>query len=160
MHVVFFIGPLCAFLFACSPSEPTAHYVLDTEGALDPRMGTRLDSLFRSHEDRTGNEIALVTHATFHGRSAKDFAISFGDSTGVGKKVRDNGVTIAFSKARREVFIATGHGTAKVLHDSICQRIIDREMLPRFKLGDTNSGLWYGCIGIVEFLERPKNRIP
>ncbi|HRD51394.1 MAG TPA: TPM domain-containing protein, partial [Flavobacteriales bacterium] len=101
-------------LFACSARTPAPQtFVFDLEDVLDAQQELALDSLFRDHERRTGNEIALVTHPSFHGRSARDFAVSFGDSLRVGKKEVDNGVVIAFSQARREVFIATGNGTER-----------------------------------------------
>lgn len=152
---------ILAILIGCSAQHPAErHFVHDDEGVLEVEEEIRFDSLFQAHEARTGNEIALVTHATFNGRSSRDFAVAFGDSIGVGKGDRNNGVTIAFSKAKRQVFIATGYGTEKVLHDSICQRIIDNAMLPRFKTDDAAGGLWAGSAAIVEFLDRPENRIP
>lgn len=161
MRSFLLIGPVCAILNGCSAQMPTDKpSVYDQEGMLHTRVEARFDSLFQAHEGRTGNEIALVTHATFNGRTSMEFAVAFGDSLGVGKKDRNNGVTIAFSKAKRQVFIATGYGTEKVLHDSICQRIIDQEMLPRFKLEDHDHGLWAGCLAIIDFLDRPENRIP
>ncbi len=142
----------------CSKKHPTG-FVLDTEAILTPAQHHSFDSLFRAHERRTGNEIALVTHASFHGRSAREFAVAFADSVGLGKKDRDNGVLITYSKKRREVFIATGTGTEHILHDSICKRIIDQEMIPRFKSDDAFGGLWAGSAAIVDFLDRPENRI-
>ena len=67
---------------------------------------------------------------------------------------------ITFSKAGRGVFIATGHGTEKVMSDSICQGIIDQRMIPRFKEGDPSAGLWAGSLAVVEFLDKPENAIP
>ncbi len=161
MRSVLLIGSVCAVLIGCAAQKPTDKpAVYDDEGVLDNRTEARFDSLFREHEGRTGNEIALVTHATFNGKTSKDFAVAFGDSLGVGKKDRNNGLTIAFSKAKHQVFIATGYGTEKVLQDSICQRIIDQEMLPRFKLEDPSGGLWAGCLAIIDFLDRPQYRIP
>lgn len=142
-------------LFACSartPAPPT--FIFDLEDLLDAQHGLTLDSLFYDHERRTGNEIALVTYPTFHGRSARDFAVAFGDSLGVGKKGLDNGVVIAFSQARREVFIATGKGTERVLHDSICQRIVEEAMVPRFKEGHYVEGLKQGAMEVVATLGR------
>jgi len=119
-----------------------------------------LDSLFRAHERNTGNEILLVTSEDMDNEvQAHHFAVSYGQRIGVGKKDRDNGVVIAFSKARREVFIATGYGTERVLHDSICKRIIDTRMLPHFKEDRHFDGLWEGSLAVVEFLERPENVI-
>lgn len=152
------IAPLflvASVLFACSASTPAPpSFVFDLEDVLDAHQELALDSLFRDHERRTGNEIALVTHPSFHGRSARDFAVSFGDSLGVGKKDSDNGVVIAFSQARREVFIATGRGTERILHDSICKRIVDEAMLPRFKEGHYFKGLKQGAMDVVAILGR------
>lgn len=146
---------------ACARPAPMVErsFVLDLESIFSPIEHGRLDSLFLAHESSTGNEVVLVTHPTFHGLAGRDFAVAFGDSVGVGKADLDNGVVIAFSKARREVFIATGHGTERVLHDSICKRIIDTVMLPRFKEGRHSDGLWEGSLAVVEFLERPENLI-
>ena len=149
---------LVATAGGCAKKHPKG-FVLDTEHVLTAAQHHELDSLFHAHEFRTGNEIALITHPTFNGRSAKDFAVAFGDSVGVGMKHRDNGVLIAFSKARREVFIATGAGTERVLDDITCKRIIDTEMIPRFKTDSTFQGLWAGSRAIIEFLDRPENVI-
>ncbi len=152
---------IIAVLIGCSAQKPTdTSFVHDVESVLDAPIEARFDSLFQAHEARTGNEITLVTHPTFNGKTSKDFAVAFGDSVGVGKKDLNNGITIAFSKAKRQVFIATGYGMETVLHDSICQRIIDQEMLPGFKLEDHSAGLWAGCLAIVDFLDKPENRIP
>jgi uncharacterized protein len=142
----------------CSKKHPT-RYVLDTEEVLTPTQHRSLDSLFRAHEAHSGNEIALVTHPTFLGKTAKEFAVAFGDSVGVGKKETDNGVVIAFSRAKRSVFIAIGWGIENVMPDKECQRIVDSEMLPRFKKEDYFGGLFAGSRAVVEFLERPENRI-
>lgn len=152
---------LLIWTIACSsrPQKPT-YMVFDLEHVLQVDQGVRLDSLYMAHERRTGNQIILVTTPSFHGMEPVDFAVAFGDSVGVGKKDRGNGVVIAFSRSGRGVFIATGRGTEKVLHDSICQRIIDRSMIPRFKKGDPFGGLWAGSLAVVEFLDRPENAIP
>lgn len=152
---------LVIWTIGCSsqPKKPTP-LVYDLEHVLQASESSRLDSLYLAHEKRTGNEILLVTTPSFHGMEPVEFAVAFGDSLGVGKKGRDNGVVIAFSKAGREVFIATGRGTEKVLYDSICQRIIDHSMITHFKEGDPFGGLWAGSLAVVEFLDRPENVIP
>ena len=155
------IGCVLSLFLTCTDKGTTypIGFVLDRETVLTQEQHSRLDSLFRAHEMLTGNEIALVTSSTFNGRTAKDFAVAFGDSVGVGKKRKDNGVVIAFSKDRREVFIATGRGMERVLHDTICARIIEQKMLPHFKADDPFGGLWNGSLSLVEFLESRKNGI-
>jgi uncharacterized protein len=157
-----FLAGILLVLFACSDGPrpaPSTSMVFDEEHVLDTAEHAQLDQLFIAHARRTRNQIALVTHPTFNGKRPVDFAVDFGDSLGVGQSDLDNGVVIAFSKARRAVFIATGHGTERVLHDSICKRIVDQEMIPRFKDNDAFGGLLAGSKAVVEFLERPENRI-
>jgi uncharacterized protein len=154
---------LLALLFlACANNggQERTLFVHDGEGVLAHDQVSRLDSLYRAHERSTGNEILLVTSADMNNEEqALHFAVDYWTRVGVGKKDRDNGVVIAFSKARREVFIATGYGTERVLHDSICQRIVDTGILPHFREDRTFDGLWAGSLAVVEFLERPENAI-
>lgn len=155
-----FTAWLLLFAFNCSHKEhDEVFFVHDHEGILEVHERDDLDRSHRAHERTTGNHVVLVTHPTIHGRAAKDFAVTFGDSLGIGVDQLDNGVVIAFSKPRREVFIATGYGTERVLHDSICKRIVDRVMLPHFKEERYFDGLWAGSSAVVDFLERPENVI-
>ena len=149
---------LAILLGAAEPQKPFS-FIFDKEEDLLPAQEHVLDSLFFAHEQHTGNEIALLTTTTFDSLPAREFAMKFMNKLGVGKKERNNGVAIVFSKTQREVFISTGYGTERVLQDSICKRIIDTHMVPRFKAGQTFEGLWEGSKAVVEFLERPENAI-
>ncbi len=136
-------------------------FVFDAEQVLPPADEARFDSLFRAHEALTGNEIALVTTVSLHGHpDMASYASTFGDSLGVGKKGRDNGVVIAYGKGLRSVFVATGLGTERVLTDAECARIVDSVMIPLFKEDMATDGLWLGSLAIVRHLEQPGNRIP
>lgn len=159
---LFGIGLLWLLLSAagCGRGEKTVQHVLDLEDVLDRPQENRLDSLFRAHAARTGNQIIVVTQPSFNGRSALEFAVQFGDSLGVGEKGKDNGVVIAFSSVRRAVFIATGRGTERVLHDSTCQRIVDADMLPEFKKGAYFDELFAGSLAVVQHLDQREHRIP
>lgn len=151
--------PLIGVFLGSTPKEqPT--YVYDTERVLQAVEHRRLDSLYRAHHQVTGNEIVLVTTSSFGGQEPVHFAVDFGNSLGIGDAERDNGLVIAYSKTERKIFLATGYGTEQVLHDSICKRIIDQDMIPRFKEDKAFDGLWAGSLRVVEFLERPENRIP
>ena len=137
------------------------HFVFDQENVLGPLKEERFDSLFRAHEVVTGNEIALVTTPGLDGHlDMQGFAATFGDSLGVGKRGRNNGVVIAFSKRLRSVFISTGLGTERVLTDVQCAQIVDSLMIPLFKEEMAEDGLWMGSLAIVRHLEKPENRIP
>lgn len=152
---------LVVFCLCMGHGPRVEHFVFDHENVLEPRQEERFDSLFRAHEAVTGNEIALVTTPGLEGHSdMQGFAATFGDSLGVGKRGRNNGVVIAFSKRLRSVYISTGLGTERVLTDGQCAQIVDSLMIPLFKEDMAEDGLWLGSLAIVRHLEKPENRIP
>lgn len=149
-------------LFAFSPKKEghPERFIFDNEDALTPEEEHRLDTLFRGHELRTTNEIVLVTTPSYEGQSdLHSYAATFGEIIGVGKKKKNNGVVIAFSKQLSEVFIATGVGTERVMADTRCERYIDSLMIPLFKEKMYFDGLWAGSTAVVNHLERPENRM-
>lgn len=149
----------CLFGFSKKENHPE-HFVFDHEDAFSQEEEIRLDTLFRGHELRTTNEIVLITTKDYHGAmDMRTFAATCGDSLGVGKKRKNNGVVITFSKRLREVFIATGLGTERVLNDWYCQNIIDSIMLPNFKKDRYFEGLFEGGSAMIKQLEKPENII-
>jgi uncharacterized protein len=150
---------LVSFIFSCTQNEKNI-WVLDGEHDLTEYQINRLDSLFKSHEKKTTNEIALVTTRNYEpDTSLLFFAVNFGRKYGVGKKDKNNGVVIAFSATKHQTMISTGYGTEKILKDEIAKQIIDSLMIPRFKEGRIFDGLWEGCTAIINFLEKPENKI-
>ncbi len=148
---------LMTLLVACgqtnSKSKPIS-WVNDFENILTDNQEKYLDSLISDFEKRTTNEIALVTvHDIGDSPKMVDYAVELGEKWGVGKKNKDNGLIILFSKNMRQTFLATGYGTEKILKDEICKEIIDSVMIPHFKNEDYYGGLKAGleeCINIWE----------
>ena len=156
------LAPLVVILlaFAAKRDKHPEHFVFDGENSLSAEEEMRLDTLFRGHELRTTNEIVLITTPDYHGAmDMRTFAATCGDSLRVGKKGKNNGVIITFSRKLREVYIATGLGTEYVMNDGHCQHIIDSLMLPRFKEQRFFDGLFDGGKAIVDHLEKPENAI-
>ena len=161
MKIIFtlFVFLFTSFAFSCKSNKKNI-WVLDMEHNLTQIQISKLDSLFKSHEKKTTNEIALVTTQDYKPDSSIIFfAVNFGRKYGVGKKDKDNGVVIAFSATKQQTMISTGYGTEKILKDEIAKKIIDSLMIPRFKEGRIFDGLWEGSKAIVNFLERPENKI-
>ena len=134
--------------------------IFDREHILSISQRKHFYSLYRAHEKKTSNEIALITTPDFGKYETLFlFAIDFGRKLGVGKKDYDNGIVIAFSKTKKQIFITTGYGTEKVLKDEMVKKIIDSLMTPKFKDSMYFEGLDAGSKAIIEFLERPENKI-
>ncbi|HMI77208.1 MAG TPA: TPM domain-containing protein [Ferruginibacter sp.] len=154
--LVFFLNFI---LLSCNTAKETI-WVLDGEQVLTPEQIIKLDSLYKAHERKTTNEIALITTKDYgNDASLLSFAVNTGRKYGVGKKDINNGVLIVFSNTKHETMISTGYGTEKVLKDGIAKKIIDSLMIPAFKDGRIFDGLWQGSKAIIDFLEKPGNEI-
>ena len=147
-------------LTSCISDNGRKIFVQDYENVLDSIEEARLNTLYLDHETKTTNQIALLTTHSFEPDSTiSDFSLRKFRTLGIGQKDKNNGVLIVFSSTMRQVRIATGYGTEKVLTDSIAKRIIDSTMIPYFKKQEYFKGLWNGSITITNFLEQPENKI-
>ena len=149
---------LISFTTCYSPKEYS--FVIDQSGILDNFQRAKLDSLYYKHEKNTTNQIVLLTTDSFDRDSTiESYALRKFNSIGIGRKDINNGILIVFSASMRQVRIATGYGTEKVLTNDIAKKIIDSLMTPRFKQEEYFDGLWNASIAITEFLEKPENKI-
>lgn len=99
--------------------------------------------------NETSTQIVLVTVPSLNGYDASDFAFRLGENWGVGQKGKNNGIVVLFkpktNNERGQIYIATGYGLEGVIPDAVANgTIIDNEMIPRFKNGDTFGGLYKG----------------
>lgn len=160
MRAALFAPVLLCLAFVPEKDKHPEKFIYDEENAFTPEQEKRLDTLFRGHELRTTNEIVLVTTDSYQGQpDLFAFAATFGEIIEVGKKKKNNGVVIAFSKKMREVYIATGVGTEKVMAPARCQTYIDSLMVPLFKENMFFDGIWAGSTAVVNHLELPQSRI-
>lgn len=122
-------------------------FVFDYEQILTKDHIDSLNTLFENLKKETTYQIVLVTTPDY-GKHTKnvEYAVEFGNTHDV------NGVVIVFSKAKREVFVATGYGIEYFLDDVTVKRIIDELMIPKFRKDDYFGGLYAGSKVIVEFL--------
>ena len=154
---IFCIGIGCSSTFK---KKGLTTFVYDNEKDLTEEQKQQFDVLFGEHQKRTSNEIVLVTTPGYSGNdNLVLYATEFINKNGIGKKETNNGVVIAFSKANKSTAIATGYGTEKVLKDELAKKIIDSLMIPQFKGGNYFDGLLAGSKAVVDFLDKPQNKI-
>lgn len=126
-------------------------YVSDFEHILTNDQILALNLVLKNYENETTNQIAIVTTTSIapYTNFAK-YSFDLASEWKVGQKDKDNGLVIVISTNLREMRIATGRGTEKILTDSICQEIINTVMIPEFKKGDYYIGIRNGIETIME----------
>ena len=130
-----------------APNPP--RLVNDFAQVLSVAQRTQLEMQLDTFAQRTSTQIILVTMSTLDGDTPSDFSFKLGEKWGVGQKGKDNGVVILYKpktkSERGQVFVAVGYGLEGVIPDAVAHRdIVENEMIPRFKTGDTYGGLVSG----------------
>ena len=160
LSILCLISVLLFFSCSVTTENKTKTFVFDNEKILTAEQINELDALYRAHEKRTSNEIVLVTTPDYgEFTNNVDYSVDFGNKLKIGKTGYDNGVVIVLSKAKKETRISTGYGTEEVLNDEIALKIIDSLMIPKFKANMYFEGLRDGSMAIVNFLDKPENKI-
>jgi uncharacterized protein len=138
---------VAADLDPCFPPRPKDenHLVFQFTKFLSPDEAQTLDNKLVNFARETSNRIAVVAVDTLCGYPPSDFAFQLGQAWGFGKKGVDNGILILVkpngAAGDRHVFIAVGYGMEGAIPDLIAKRVVDEEILPRFRDGDFYGGL-------------------
>lgn len=126
------------------PMDPP-RLVNDFSAMLDNQSVNELETKLRSFNDQTSTQIYLITTHDLLGYDISDYATRIGEEWGVGQDNKDNGIVILVKpkteESRGEVYIAVGYGLEAVVPDLIAHRIVDYEILPRFREGAYADGL-------------------
>ena len=130
--------------------------VNDWEDIIGKENESLLVKMIKAHEKKTTDEIAIVTTNDIgpFGTDLDDYSLRLANKVGVGKKDKNNGVTIVISQKLRKMRIDTGLGIGEKLSDAECKRIIDDIMIPEFKKDDYEAGITKGLAEIIRLLEQ------
>lgn len=126
-------------------------YVNDFEGIFTQDQIKELNDIIAQHEKETTNEIAIVTITSFEPyKTLFDYSLALANRWGVGKKDKNNGITIVFGKQIRQIRIQVGYGLENKLKDEEAKKIIDKTIIPEFKKGDYYAGIKNGLLEIID----------
>lgn len=125
-------------------------YVNDYSDLLSEQEIVELDKFLRDYEKETTREFILVVMKDIEPyEDILEFGKDIGNRLGVGKKEKDNGLIMILDMSKRNIGISTGLGTEKVLTDSICQKVIDTAIIPKFKQGEFYVGIVSGFTSLM-----------
>jgi uncharacterized protein len=130
------------------PRPQPPRLVNDLAGLLTREQVDALENKLVAFNDTTSNQIAIVIMKDLGGYEPSDMAYRIGEEWGVGQKAFDNGIVVLLvpkqGNQKGDVWIATGYGLEGAIPDAACNRITDREMIPRFRSNDYYGGLEAG----------------
>ncbi|HZC68645.1 MAG TPA: TPM domain-containing protein [Nitrospirales bacterium] len=165
MGVVFLLAAV-AVVALVSPAAalnvpPLTGRIVDAAHLLPADVAASLSAELASHEQRTGNQVALLTLPSLEGEPLEEFSHRVATTWQLGQKGTDNGVLVLVVPGDRKVRIEVGYGLEGTLTDAKASRIIREEMTPRFRSGDFAGGIAAGVkavLGTIEGTYTPPER--
>lgn len=127
--------------------------VTDNAGILSAGALKTLTENLKAHEDKTGNQVAVLTIPTLDGEGIEEYAVRVFEAWKLGQKGKDNGVLMVVVPEDRRMRIEVGYGLEGTLTDLMAGRVIEHVMAPRFRNGDYDGGITEGAAAIVKVLE-------
>ncbi|MFQ8827945.1 MAG: TPM domain-containing protein [Alistipes sp.] len=164
-HLLFWAALAPAGISAQDLPEPMSprRLVNDFAGLLSDSQRQALERKLADFDRETSTQIAVVTIDDLGDYAPSDFAQRLHDKWGVGREGKNNGILVlvkpSVSGSRGEAYISVGYGLEGVIPDITAGRILDNEMIPRFREGDIYGGSTDGRCAGCSFAEssRPSN---
>lgn len=127
--------------------------VVDQAGIFDNTTKARIDAILVQHEQKTSNQVVVVTLPSLQGLAIEEFGYQLGRAWGIGTKAKHNGVLLIVAPQERQVRIEVGYGLEGTLTDATSKMIIEQDILPHFKQGDYPGGILAGTTSILATIE-------
>lgn len=105
-------------------------FVYDEANLIDDTVEKNLNKLLVTLEEKTEAEFAVISIPSLNNMTIEEYANKLFNALGIGKKGKDNGVLLLFSKTDNKVRLEIGRGLEGCLNDGKCGRILDNYFVP------------------------------
>jgi uncharacterized protein len=126
--------------------------VTDLTGTLTSGQQAALEQKLAGIEARNTAQIAVLLVPTTQPETVEQYAVNVFEKWKLGRKGVDNGVLLVVAKNDRKLRIEVGYGLEGAIPDALAKRIIDEEIVPRFKQGDFHGGIDAGADRIARLI--------
>jgi uncharacterized protein len=127
--------------------------VTDLTGTLAPDTVSRLENTLAQFEAAKGSQIAVLILPSTEPEDIAAYGIRVAEAWKVGRKDVDDGAILIVAKDDRRVRIEVGYGLEGVLSDVVTKRIIEEDIVPRFRQGDFSGGVEAGVSRMMRLIE-------
>ncbi|MDE2474005.1 MAG: YgcG family protein [Alphaproteobacteria bacterium] len=131
---------------------PLTGRVVDNAHLLDAATTASIDAKLAALEQKTGDQLVVVTLPTLQGLEIEDYGYQLGRAWGIGQKGKNNGALLIIAPNEHRARIEVGYGLEGTLTDAISRLIIENSILPRFRANDYAGGISRGVDDIIQVL--------
>lgn len=122
------------------PAPP--RYFNDYANQISGAVAQQLNRQLEAYERESSNQLLVAIYPRMDSESSvQDYTYRIAESWQIGQAGRNNGAALFVFLNNREVFLQVGYGLEGVLPDALANRIIEDEIVPRFRAGDFDGGM-------------------
>jgi uncharacterized protein len=130
----------CLALSACAP-EAAKQRVSDGANILDAATEEALSARLARAERNYGPQLVVVTINSLKGQPIEEYSLELAKATGIGDKVRNDGLLLVVAPNERKTRIEVGTGLEASFTNAYAQSVVDEVLLPKFKAGRFQDGI-------------------
>jgi uncharacterized protein len=146
---------LCWFCAASADVAvpPLTGRVVDLTGTLSRDQKAALEQKLKAFEDRKGSQVAVLIVPTTAPEAIEQYSIRVADQWKIGRKKVDDGAILLVAKDDHKLRIEVGYGLEGALTDITSKRIIDEDIVPKFRAGDFAGGISAGVDRMLSVID-------
>ncbi len=152
-----FLWLICLYAIATPNFPELTGRVVDQANILSSVIEIELKQLLETHENKTSNQLVVVTLKSLEGYAIDDYGYQLGRHWGIGQKDKNNGALLIIAPNERKVRIEVGYGLEDTLTDALSSYIINQNIVPYFKKNDFDTGVLNGTKNIIKSLNQEPN---
>ena len=139
---------------------PLSGRVVDQTGTLSVSEMSALTERLKDLETRKGSQLAVLIVPTTAPETIEQYSIRVAEGWKIGRKKIDDGAILVVAKNDRKLRIEVGYGLEGALTDVTARRIIDENIVPKFRNGDFAGGISVGVEWIIAVIDGEKLPAP
>ena len=131
------------------PPAPT-RYVTDKAGVIAPDVTARLESRLADFERETSNQFLVYTEDKVpDGTTLEEYTVACAQAWKAGQTQRKNGMILFVFPGSRKARLEVGYGLEGAMPDALARRVLDEQVIPRFRAGDYGGGISAGVSAAI-----------
>ncbi len=131
---------------------PLTGHVVDAANLLKPEARAAIEAKLKAHEDKTTDQLVVVTVSSLEGTTIEDYGYRLGRHWQLGQRGKNNGAILLVAPNDRKVRIEVGYGLEGALTDALSKVIITTAIAPQFQKGDFSGGIDAGVDAMLSIL--------
>ena len=138
------------------PAVRISGWVTDEANLLSAEDEELLADAARLVERERGHQFVIVTVPSLRGRPILDFSVDLARAAGIGRAGHNDGLVLLVAPSEKLARIEVGYGLERRVTDPYAARVMNEEMLPRFRRNDFPGGIKAGSAALIARLRSPQ----